>query len=188
VPWRGPAEPGEFPTLGYAVADWIEAMLVIPDGPKMGQPFRLTDEQYRHLLHAYRLKPDAATDAPSAAAFVYRGSVLVRPQKWGKDPLNAARCLAHAFGPTEFGGWDAAGEPVGRPHPSPWIAIAATNEQQTDNTWLPLQVMVKASPLVNAPGVQVNLDEVLLPAGNKIEPVPATALATDCAFIFLSQI
>lgn len=176
MPWRGAQEQGEFPTLGYAVADWVESTLIIPDGPKMGQPFRLTDEQYRHLLHAYRLHPDAPGDAPSAAAFRYRGSVLVRPQKWGKDPLNAARCLAHAFGPVEFAGWDAAGEPVGREHPSPWVAIAATNEEQADNTWLPLQVMVRASSLVNAPGVQVNLDEVLLPSGNKIEPVPATAL------------
>lgn len=176
MPWRGPSEPGEFPTLGYAVADWIESTLVIPDGPKMGQPFVLTDEQYRHLLHAYRLNPDTPGDAPSAAAFVYRGSVLIRGQKWGKDPLAAARDLAHAFGPTEFAGWDASGEPVGREHPSPWVAIAATNEDQCDNTWLPLQVMVRNSSIINLPGVQVNLDEVLLPSGNKIECLPATAL------------
>ena len=32
MPWRGPEVPGEFPTLGYQVADWIEDMCAIPDG------------------------------------------------------------------------------------------------------------------------------------------------------------
>ena len=39
MPWRGPLEKGEFPTLGYVAADWIESTLPIPDGPKKGQPF-----------------------------------------------------------------------------------------------------------------------------------------------------
>jgi hypothetical protein len=175
VPWRGPQRPGEFPTLGYEIARWIESTLLIPDGQRAGQAFRLTDEQYMHLLHAHRLRPDVPGDAPSAMAHCYRGSVLVRGQKWGKDPFNAARCLAAAFGPTEFAGWDAKGEPVGRAHPSPWVAIAATNEQQTDNTWLPLQAMIRTSSLASEPGVQVNLDQVILPSGTPIEPLPATA-------------
>jgi len=32
MPWRGPREAGEYPTLGYLVGEWIEANLVIPDG------------------------------------------------------------------------------------------------------------------------------------------------------------
>ena len=114
--WRGPSRQGEFPTLGYEVADWIEAHCVIPDGPNMGQPFVLTDEQLRFLLWHYRLKPDARPDpGKPSAAFVYRRSMLVRPQKWGKGPLSAGWICAEAEGPVLFDGWDAAGEPVGKP-------------------------------------------------------------------------
>src|SRR5690606_14727205 len=54
VPWRGPEYKGEFPTLGWTVGEWIEEYLIVPDGPRKGQPFRLTDEQWNHLLWTYR--------------------------------------------------------------------------------------------------------------------------------------
>ena len=44
----------EFPTLGYLVAEWIEADCVIPDGERTGEPYVLTDEMLRFLLHYYR--------------------------------------------------------------------------------------------------------------------------------------
>jgi hypothetical protein len=56
VPWRGPEVKGEYPTLGYAVADWIEANCVIPDGELQGEPYKLTDEMLLFLLKYYRLK------------------------------------------------------------------------------------------------------------------------------------
>lgn len=172
--WRGPEVPGEFPTLGYLFADWIEAHLRFTDGPKMGEPVRLYDEQLMHLLHRYRLDPKArAKDGNDA--FVHRGSMLVRGQKWGKDPLLAMVDILHAFGPCDFDGWDADGEPVGRPNPSPWVFVAALNDKQTDNTWLPLKAMVEASDLVDLPGVEVNLDMIRLPCGNPIEPLTTTA-------------
>jgi hypothetical protein len=31
MPWRGPEYEGEFPTLGYEVAQWIQDNCVIPD-------------------------------------------------------------------------------------------------------------------------------------------------------------
>ncbi len=79
--WRGPEVKGEFPTLGYAVADWIEANCVIPDREQQGEPFLLTDEMLLFLLHYYRLRPDARYDPrrPSAP-FMYRGALLMRPQ------------------------------------------------------------------------------------------------------------
>jgi hypothetical protein len=82
MPWRGPEVPGEFPSLGYQVIDWIEDSCAVPDRHIAGQPLRLTDWQKLHLLWEYRLWPDAEfdPDRPSAP-FVYFGNYLVKPQK-----------------------------------------------------------------------------------------------------------
>lgn len=174
MPWRGPQEPGEFPTLGHLWADWIEDTLRITDGPKLGEPFQLYDEQYAHLLHRGRIDPKAPNDIGNEA-FLRRGSMIVRGQKWGKDPFLGAITLLHAFGPCDFGGYDAAGEPVGRPHPSPWVGIAALNDKQADNTWLPVKAMIESSELYDIPGVDVTLDQARLPSGNPIEKFTTTA-------------
>jgi hypothetical protein len=84
VPWREPQLPGEFPTLGFQVADWIEERCAIPDREMVGEPFLLTDEQLAFLLHFYRL------DSDTGEFFYTRGGQLTRPQKWGKGPLSAA--------------------------------------------------------------------------------------------------
>ena len=174
MPWRGPDVPGEFPTLGYLLAEWAESTLRFSDGPKMGEPVTLYDEQLDHLLRRYRLRPDAV-EADGNDGFVFRGSMLVRGQKWGKDPLLAIVDIIHAFGPCDFAGWDADGEPVGREHPSPWVFVAALNDRQADNTWLPLKAMVEGSMLVDLPGVDVNVDQIRLPCGNPIERLTTTA-------------
>lgn len=174
MPWRGPLEKGEFPTGGYIAADWIESTLPIPDGPKKGQPFQLYDEQLNHLLWKYRLDPDATEDDGNDA-FQFGGSMLVRGQKWGKDPLLAALALFHAFGPCDFAGWDTNGEPVGRPHPSPWIAVAATNDEQTDNTWLPMLEMARGSSIADMVGVEIHDTFIQHPCGNPLERLTTTA-------------
>lgn len=177
--WRGPNEPGEWPTLGWLVIDWIEANLVIPDGPQRGTPYLLTDEQARHLLHAYRLKPDAQAHPRfprPVDGLVYYGTQLRRVQKWGKDPLNAARSIAHALGPVQFDGWTAEGEPVGRPVDTPWVQIAATSDDQTDNTFRPLFRMLSEGPLADTPGLDIGETRIKLPNGDGwIEPVTAAA-------------
>jgi len=175
VPWRGPNEPGEFPSLGWLIGEWIEEHCIVPDGEKLGEPYLLTDEMWEHLVWSYRVLP-TARDGDGSDAMAYRGDQLVRPQKWGKDPLNAARCCVHALGPVVFAGWDAQGEPVGRPHPSPWIAIAAYNETQTDNTYRPLMTMLQGPKLVNTPGLDIGLEGVKLPGGvGWIDPVTSSA-------------
>jgi hypothetical protein len=171
MPWRGPEVEGEYPTLGYAVGEWIEGNCVIPDGNHQGEPFKLTDEMWKFLFRYYRLKPNAryVEDRPSAA-FANRGGLLMRPQKWGKGPFAAAICLAEAFGPVRFGGWDVDGEPLGVAHPTPWIQIVATSEEQTDNTWLALYEMARRGPIGDMPGVDIGVEDINLPSGGKIEP------------------
>lgn len=174
MPWRGEQEPGEFPTLGWSVGAWIEANCIVPDGPRMGEPYRLTNEMWRHLLFAHRLRPDARPGDDNDAN-VYGGTQLVRGQKWGKDPFAASRCIAAAFADVIFDGWDANGEPVGRPHPSPWVACAAFAEDQTDNTFRPIVTMLRDGPLVDTPGLDVGETRVKLPGVGWIEPLTSSA-------------
>ena len=171
MPWRGPEVKGEYPTLGYAVADWIEANCVIPDGELQGEPYKLTDEMLAFLLRYYRLKPNAVyNERKPSAAFHNRGGQLMRPQKWGKGPFAAAICLAEAFGPVRFAGWDEHGEPLGKAHPTPWVQIVATSEEQTDNTWLCVYEMARRSPTISKfDGVDIGVEDINLPSGGKIE-------------------
>lgn len=174
MPWRGADYKGEFPTLGYQVADWIEEHLIVPDGLRKGYPFILTEEQLRHLLWTYRLRPHARPEMGSQA-FSFYGALLVRPQKSGKDPLAAAQACAQALGPVRFAGWDAAGEPVGAPMPTPWIQCAANSEDQVDNTFRPIYTMLSEGPAASIPGLDVGLSRVNLPTGGRMEPVTAQA-------------
>ncbi len=176
MPWRGPDAPGEFPTLGWAVGQWIESHVVIPDGYQMGEPYRLTDEMWNFLLHFYRLYPHAAA-WPAPDALQHTGGQLRRSQKWGKDPFGAAVILAEALGPTRFDGWDAHGDPVGAPYPSPLIVCLGTSEDQTGNTWRPLLSMLRRGPLIDRPGMDVGDTRVQLPGGGRIEPVTTSARA-----------
>jgi hypothetical protein len=169
MPWRGPSEPGEYPTLGYSVGEWVEAHVVVPDGYRRGEPFLLTDEMWRFFLRFYMIDPHEGR-------LHFYGGQLRRSQKWGKDPVGAALILAEGLGPARFDGWDAAGEPVGRPYPTPYIPCLGTSEEQTDNTYRPLLDMIRLGPLVDLPGMDAGETRVKLPDG-EIEPVTASARA-----------
>lgn len=176
MPWRGPSESGEFPTLGYDVGEWIEAHCVVPDGYLQGQPYKLTDEMWTFLVHFYRLYPYAAP-WPAPDALRYTGGQLRRSQKWGKDPFGGAIIWAEALGPSRFDGWSADGEPVGSPYPTPLIVCLGTSEEQTDNTWRPFVAMGQLGPLADLGGLDVGLTRCLLPGGGKVEPVTTSAKA-----------
>jgi hypothetical protein len=171
--WRGAEYRGEFPTLGWTVGEWIEDFCVIPDGDHAGEPYRLTDEMWTFLAHFYRLRPDARP-GQRAPAFAYRRAQLVRPQKWGKGPFSAAIICAEADGPVLFDGWDSAGEPVGRPWPTPLIQIAANSEDQTANVYAALQPMIELGPLADVIP-DTGDTRINLPGGGRIDPVTSRA-------------
>lgn len=178
MPWQGPSYRGEFPSLGWEISEWITDNLFVPDGPHMGEPLVLTDEQLQILVRFYRLNP--RTGAP-----VYRRAAVVRPKGWGKSPFLAAIALAEACGPVRFVEWDDDGEPVGAPPPTPLIQIAAVSEDQTDNTYRALYAMVGATtevdgvtvhaPIVGRYNLDVGLTRIYIPGGGIIEPVTASS-------------
>lgn len=167
MPWRGAAESGEYPTLGYAVGEWIESHLVIPDGYKRGEQMLLSDAQWRFVLEFYEIDQERNRLA-------FYGGQLRRPQKWGKDPFGAALVLAEGLGPARFDGWDKDGEPVGAPYPTPYIPILGTSEDQTDNTYVPLLAMIRESELVDMAGMDAGETRTILPGGGTIEPVTSS--------------
>jgi hypothetical protein len=182
VPWRGrDAERDEYgidwPTLGIEAWRWIEDTCVIPDGDLAGEPFTLTDEMVRFLLHYYRLNPDARSMKWEGPRFAHeRGGQLVRPQKWGKGPFSAAVICFEAVGPALPDGWDAEGRACGRPWPSAHIQITAISEDQCANVYRALLPMINMGPL-DAAIPDTGLTRINLPGGGLIEPVTASALS-----------
>lgn len=126
----GPAhnEPVPSPreTLGYHAIRWAEKMLLQPDGPDIGKPWRFTAEQARFILQWYRID--------DTGRFVWPYGMLQRMKGAGKDPVGAALCSIELMGPCRFGGWKANGLPRVIPHDTPWVQIAAVSQDQTRNT------------------------------------------------------
>ena len=174
MPWK-PRFPGERPTLGYLVLEWIEENLAQP-GIVQYEPLVLTREQAEFVLAFYELDPITGRR-------IIRRAVLSRARGWGKSPLMAALALAEALGPVCFGGWDADGRPVGVPwstRQKPIVLCAAVSEAQVrNNTWEPLLDMVGASGvdapvLDNYPGLE--------PLGTRVNcPVGFIGMATASA-------
>lgn len=191
MPWRGrqaerEATGLEWPTLGVAALRWIEAHCVIPDGDQLGEPFRLTDEMVRFLLHYYRVDPERVTTRYGGPRFHFeRGGQLVRPQKWGKGPFSAAIVAFEAVGPALPDGWDAGGAIVGRPWPTPMIQITAMSEEQTANVFKALLPMIRYGPL-DSVIPDTGLTRINLPGGGEILPVTAAALSKLGARITLA--
>lgn len=171
MPWK-PLEPGEVPTLGFIVIDWITANLAAPDRADY-EPFILYPEQEDFLLRFYELHPKTGRRRR-------RRGVISRPRGWGKSPFLAALACAEALGPVVPNGWDAAGQPVGMPWNrvrTPLVQILAVSEKQTANTWSPLLEMLQGPVVDNYPGLEPLDTFVNLPRG-KIEPITSSARTT----------
>src|SRR3954471_7911635 len=147
----------DFPTLGFLAADWIAAHCIVPDGFSLGSPVVPESWQLWCLVNHYRVGRDARFSPVrlvQSAAFHYRRSLVVGPQKCGKGPWSAAVTCYEAVGPTLFAGWADGGEvyrciddgcgcgfvyeyepgdPMGMTRPTSLIQLLATSEDQVDN-------------------------------------------------------
>lgn len=185
MPWR-PSEPGEVPTLGWLVLDWMTENLAAPDRQTY-EPFVPTPEQARFILRFYEI--DHRTGKRK-----YRRAVYGRPKGSGKSPIGAAITCAEAMGPVVPDGWDADGQPVGVPWReirTPLLQVAATSEDQTANAWTPLLEMLREGPVMdNYPGLEPLEGFVNLPGKGRIEPITSAATSREGArsiFCLLDQ-
>ncbi|MGW7597214.1 terminase [Streptomyces antimycoticus] len=168
MPWK-PPEPGAVPTLGFEVIDWISAMLAAPDRGDY-EPFLLYPEQEDFVLRYYELNPRTGKRR-------FRRGVISRPRGWGKSPFLAALAIVEALGPVVPDGWDAEGQPVGKPWSevrTPLVQIAAVSETQTKNTWAPLLEMLQGPVMDEYPSLEPLDTFVNLPRG-RIEPITSSA-------------
>jgi phage terminase large subunit-like protein len=136
MPWRGPNYPGEFPSLGPQLVQWYETYLVHGPGDVMGEPIELDDEFYEFLVRAYRIDPETGRR-------VYRRAFLSRAKGRAKSELAGMMACGEALAPVRFAGWDARGEPVGRPVKAPFIRCLATEEGQSGNTFDNVSTMME---------------------------------------------
>jgi hypothetical protein len=171
VPWQ-PSVPDEIPTLGYEVLDWITEMLAAPDHADY-VPFVPFREQEDFILAWYQLDPETGRRK-------FNRGVLGRPRGWGKSPLLAALACAEALGPVVFDGWDADGQPVGKPWalvPTPVVQLAAVSEEQVRNTWAPVLEMLKPeAPIHDAvAGLEVMDTFITLPNRGRMSAITSSA-------------
>lgn len=166
--WRPNGDP--FPSLGWVVADQMQEYLATPDSSEY-MPFRLTREQLEFLVRLYEVDP-------VTGARVKHRAVLSRPRGWGKSPFLAAIGIAEGLFDVVFDGWDAEGQPVGRPwrlSRTPLVLVTAVNEDQvTRNTWTPLLEMLRNGPVVDEFDIEPMDSFVNLPQG-RIEPATSSA-------------
>lgn len=172
--WK-PEFPGEFPTLGYEVLEWMSDMLAMPDRADY-EPFILTPEQANFILNYYRIDP-------LTGKRIYRRAVWSRPKGSGKSPLMGAIGICEALAPVLFDGWDANGRPVGKPWAevrTPLVQFAAVNEEQTRNAFDPLLEMLRQGPVLDYYDIDPMETFVALPKG-RIEYITAAATSKEGA-------
>ena len=125
-----PAFEGQKCSLGYQVVEWLEAYACHGPGDAEGDPldFRTDREAEQFIIDCYELDP--ATGRRKVDRAVYSA-----PKGRAKSELAGLIGVVEALGPARFDGWDAEGQPVGRPVRSPFIRALATEEKQAGHTF-----------------------------------------------------
>jgi hypothetical protein len=181
----------------WVALEWVEAHCIVPDGFRKGQRFRLYEYQGEAFAHHYMVRGDAPwvpSNPVLGPAFTYRRSLLVGPQKIGKNPMVAAMTCLEGVGPALFAGWAGPdegyacadhgcrcgweyayepGEPKGMRWPTPLIQITAFSEDSTENTYDALRPMIDDGPLHDLIP-KTGEEFIRLPGGGRIDTVTSS--------------
>jgi hypothetical protein len=158
-------------TIGWEILGWTAKFLRQPDGDDAGQPWKYTPEQARLLLWWYSVDEQGR--------FTYRYGVMRRPKGHGKDPFAASLALVELCGPCRFAGWSADGQPKAKPHPAPWVQVAAVNIDQTRNTFTLFPGMV-SDRLKNESGMDIGKTIIYARQGRaRLEAVTSSPRALE---------
>jgi hypothetical protein len=125
-----PAFEGQKCSLGYELIPWLEQYTCHGPGDVQGEPLNLrTDPEFEQLIiDCYELDP-------STGRRLVKRAVDSEPKGRAKSERAGLIGVAEALAPVRFDGWDADGQPIGRPVKSPFIRCLATEEKQSGNTF-----------------------------------------------------
>jgi len=141
-----PFDEEPWPSLGGQVCDLIEDLAVFGPGSLKGQPARLDDEKRAAVWKAYEVYPRghelAGRRRFRRVRFSWRkGTAKTELLGW------VSFAELHPEGPVRFDGWDASGNPVGRPVNDPYIPLLAyTQEQVSELAYGVLMTVCELSP------------------------------------------
>jgi hypothetical protein len=175
MPWCGPTEQKPYPSLGWWVLRF--AYRYLPSPRDHDQPLIFTNEQARSIVEWY------SVDIETGRRYIYRRGAARRSKGWGQSPREAVKAIVALVGNVVPDGFDANGEPVGRPwgtgnSPNPWVQIAAVSEDQTDNTYSVLHELLTANDGRAADELRIDVGLTrcfLRDRPGKLEPVTAAA-------------
>ncbi len=124
-------DPEPWPTLGPQICDLITERAVYGPGSLQGEPYEIDPEFRSFIYRAYEVYPRG--HAWEGRRRFKRVGLSVRKglAKTEKQAL-LAFCELHPDGPTRFDGWDAYGNPVGRPVRAPYIPMLAVSVEQVE--------------------------------------------------------
>lgn len=124
-------DPEPWPTLGQGICDLIEDRCVYGPGSLQGEPYVIDPEFRAFIYRAFEVFPRGHEWAGRRRFKRVGLSVRKGLAKTEKQAL-LAFCELHPDGPTRFDGWDASGNPVGRPVRAPYIPMLAVSVDQVE--------------------------------------------------------
>ncbi len=143
-----PYDDEPWPSLGGQVCDFIEDRAVFGPGSLKGYPAQLDDEKRAAVWKSYELYPQLVTRAFAGAGpgLIVRDAHPLAGRRrfrrvrfsWRKGSAKTelmgwvAYVELHPEGPVRFDGWDASGQPVGRPVNDPYIPLLAYTKEQVE--------------------------------------------------------
>jgi len=147
---------------------------------------RLVERKRKPLPRVIKsIEPVEATPMRCITVSSPDGLYLTGESMWvtHNSPVVAALCIVEALGPVVMDGWDAEGQPVGKPWWTtgikPKVQIVAVSEDQTANTWEPCLDMVRSSDaLLDDYDVSPMETAILVPSG-KIEAATSAGLSRE---------
>lgn len=129
VPRFDPEAP--WPTLGPQVCDLIEERMVFGPGSLQGEPAVLDDDKRAQIYSLYEVYPQGHELAGRRR--VKRGAISVRKGLAKTEEMAwITQAELHPDGPVRCDGFDAYGQPVGRPVVAPYIPLLAVTVEQVE--------------------------------------------------------
>ena len=178
-----PAFEGQKCSLGYQLVEWLETYCCHGPGDVQGQPLDFTRDRdfEQFVIDCYEVNPETGRRVKEAA-------VISAPKGRAKSELAGLVGVAEALGPVRCDGFDAQGQPVGRPIRSPFVRCLATEEKQSGNTFQNLAFVMGEWGQDTHPGIYGGIKgigdyrsatAIYLPGGGECRSSSAGAASKD---------